>query len=54
VHRGHAWGEQNDPGELHNPWDDPAAQDNKRDVLLRFVHAEMAKALVPMPRLHAM
>lgn len=55
VHRGNPWGElydlERDPGEHRNLWDDPAAQDAKRDVLLRFVHAQMAKAPVPMPRL---
>jgi arylsulfatase A-like enzyme len=55
VHRGHTWGElydlETDPGEHRNLWDDPAAQETKRDLLLRFVHAEMAKAPVPMPRI---
>lgn len=57
THRGQTWGElydlETDPGELRNLWDDPAALETKRDVLLRMVHAQMAKAPVPMPRIHA-
>ena len=56
THRGQTWGElydlATDPGELRNLWDDPAAQEAKREVLLRMVHAQMAKAPVPMPRLY--
>jgi uncharacterized sulfatase len=40
-----------DPGEYINLWDNPEVQDLKRDLLLDFVHAEMAKAPLPMPRI---
>ena len=42
---------QEDPGELHNRWDDPAYADRKAAVLHRFVQAEMKKDVLPMPRL---
>lgn len=49
------WGElydlQEDPGEYRNLWDRPEYQDLKRDLLLQFLHAEMAKAPLPMPRI---
>jgi len=57
VHRGQTWGEmydlQEDPGELRNLWDDAQWQRTKQELLLKFVHAEMAKAPVPMPRIWA-
>jgi uncharacterized sulfatase len=55
VQRGHEWGElydlAGDPGETRNRWDDPAYALRKSELLLRMVHAEMAKAPVPMPRI---
>jgi len=42
---------QEDPGEYVNLWDHPEAQDLKRDLLLAFLHGEMAKAPLPMPRI---
>lgn len=55
VHYNQPYGElydlQEDPGELVNLWDDPGNQDLKQGLLLDFVHAEMAKALLPMPRI---
>ena len=39
-----------DPGELVNLWDDPEAAELKSGLLLRFLHGEMAKAPLPMPR----
>ncbi len=57
VHYGRAYGElydlQTDPGEFVNLWDLPEHQDLKRDLLLQFVYAEMAKAPLPMPRIAA-
>ncbi len=41
---------QDDPGEIRNRWDDPAAADLKSRLLLKFLHAEMGKEPVPMPR----
>ena len=55
VHFNQQYGElydlKEDPGEYINLWDDPASQDLKRDLLLDFIHAEMAKAPLPMPRI---
>jgi len=39
-----------DPGELHNRWDDPAYRAVKTDLLLKLLHAEMGKEPLPMPR----
>lgn len=55
VHFNQSYGElydlQEDPGEYKNLWDQPEAQDLKKDLLLKFVYAEMAKAPLPMPRI---
>ncbi len=55
VHYGQAYGElydlQDDPDEYVNLWDKPDRQDLKRDLLLAFLHGEMAKAPLPMPRI---
>jgi len=39
-----------DPGEIHNLWDDPAHQRLKEELLLKFLHAEMGKDPIWMPR----
>ncbi len=55
VHFNRTYGElydlEADPGEYVNLWDKPECQDLKRDLLLKFIHAEMAKAPLPMPRI---
>ena len=55
VHYNCEYGElydlEEDPGEYQNLWDDPDHQNLKTDLLLRFVHGEMAKAPLPMPRI---
>jgi uncharacterized sulfatase len=55
VHFNQSYGElydlQEDPGEYTNRWDDPAWQGLKRDLLLAFMHGEMAKSPLPMPRI---
>jgi arylsulfatase A-like enzyme len=55
VHYNRQYGElydlEKDPGEYVNLWDKPACQDLKRDLLLAFLHGEMAKAPLPMPRI---
>jgi len=55
VHYNQEYGElydlEEDPGEYLNLWDDPGSQDLKRDLLLDFIHAEMAKSPLPMPRI---
>lgn len=55
VHYNHEYGElydlEKDPGEYKNLWDEPEHQNLKRDILLKFVHGEMAKAPIPMPRI---
>lgn len=42
---------QDDPGEYVNMWDNPEHQALKQDLLLKFIHGEMAKAPLPMPRI---
>jgi len=39
-----------DPGELVNLWDAPQAQELKAELLLKFLHADMAIEAMPMPR----
>lgn len=55
VHFNRDYGElydlEQDPGEYVNLWDNPESRDLKRDLLLQFVHGEMAKAPLPMPRI---
>jgi len=55
VHFNQPYGElydlQEDPGEYINLWNKTAYQDLKRDLLLAFIHGEMAKAPLPMPRI---
>ena len=55
VHFNQPYGElydlQEDPGEIVNLWEDPQAAAIKSQLLLRFVHGEMAKAPLPMPRI---
>ena len=55
VHFNKPYGElydlQEDPGEYMNLWDKPAFQDLKCELLLAFLHGEMAKAPLPMPRI---
>jgi uncharacterized sulfatase len=41
---------QEDSGELKNLWDCPEHQELKRDLLLKYIHAELGKEPVPMPR----
>ena len=42
---------EKDPGEYRNLWDDPDQQELKAGLLLQFLHGEMAKARLPMPRI---
>lgn len=53
-HRDQSYGElfdlQQDPREVKNLWDCPKAARLKSDLLLRFLHADMAKNPLPMPR----
>jgi len=55
VHFNQDYGElydlENDPGEYENLWDKPECRDLKQNLLLRFIHGEMAKAPLPMPRI---
>ncbi|MFA7184732.1 MAG: sulfatase-like hydrolase/transferase [Victivallales bacterium] len=41
---------QSDPDETVNLWDKPEVQELKKDLLLKFMHAEMAKEPLHMPR----
>ncbi len=50
----HAYGElfdlQNDPGELHNLWNDPDNASLKTDLLREWLHVEMRREPTRMPR----
>ncbi len=54
VYRNFSEGElfdlKNDPGEFQNRFNDPAYADIKARLLQRFLQAEMAKEVLPMPR----
>jgi arylsulfatase A-like enzyme len=55
VYRGHDYGElfdlETDPEERRNLWDDPVAADAKREMLLRFVQAEIEREPTRLPRI---
>ena len=55
VYRDKPYGELfdllDDPDEFHNLWEAPEAAELKTDLLLRFLHAEMAKEPLLMPRI---
>ncbi len=55
LHYNMAYGEiydlENDPGEIINLWDKEDKQELKKDLLLKFMYAEMAKSPLPMPRI---
>jgi uncharacterized sulfatase len=42
---------QEDPGELVNLWEHPECQELKKDLLLKFLQADMAIEPMPMPRI---
>jgi len=42
---------QTDPGEVNNLWDDPASQELKQELMLKYIHAELGKEPMWMPRL---
>ena len=42
---------QDDPGELHNLWDDPRYRELREELLLKFLWAEFGKESVWMPRI---
>ncbi len=42
---------QEDPGEMINLWDKADKQELKKDLLLKFIHADMAIEAMPMPRI---
>ena len=42
---------EKDPGEYTNLWDSDGHQDLKRDLLLKFMYADMAIEPMPMPRI---
>ena len=41
---------QNDPNETRNLWGEPDFQELRKELLLKFLHAEMSKESLPMPR----
>lgn len=41
---------EQDPGEINNLWDAASAQELKKDLLLKLVHAELGKEPIWMPR----
>lgn len=42
---------QEDPGELHNLWDDANSQALKQELITKLLFAEMGKEPLPMPRI---
>ncbi len=42
---------ENDPGEVNNRWDDPASRPLKQQLLLKYIHAELGKEPMWMPRM---
>ena len=55
VYYGRDYGElfdlKQDPGEIHNLWDDPAHAGLKARLVMALLHAEMGKEPLPMPRI---
>ncbi len=55
VYRDQPYGElfdlRDDPGELHNRWDDPQCADVKAQMLHRFINAELVREPTRMPRI---
>lgn len=55
MYRDQPYGElfdlQEDPGEVNNLWDDPAAAEKKAEVLRRWVNAEIKREPTRMPRI---
>jgi uncharacterized sulfatase len=54
TYYGHDYGElfdlETDPGEIHNLWDSPDHQELKAELTRKFLHAEMGKQPLWMPR----
>ncbi len=54
VYRDHDYGElfdlEEDPGEIRNRWADPSYADLKRELLGRFMNAELLREPTRMPR----
>lgn len=54
VYFGREYGElfdlHNDPKEVHNLWDSPEAKDLKAEMMTKFLHAELGKEVITMPR----
>lgn len=42
---------EQDPGEINNLWNDPGSQMLKQDLLLKYIHAELGKEPMWMPRI---
>ena len=55
VYRNAEYGElfdlHDDPGEVRNRWNDPAYADRQRELLLRFVQADLQREPTRMPRI---
>ncbi|MFC1479238.1 sulfatase [Planctomycetota bacterium] len=55
VYYNQAYGElfdlEQDPEEIHNLWDSPEHQSLKQELLLKYIHAELGKEPLPMPRI---
>ena len=54
VYYGRTYGElfdlETDPGEINNLWADPCHKDLKSELLLKYIHAELGKEPIWMPR----
>jgi uncharacterized sulfatase len=42
---------QEDPGEIHNLWDEPEYAELKSELLLKYIWAELGEESMPMPRI---
>jgi len=55
VYYGRDYGElfdlEEDPGEIHNLWDDPAHARLKAELVMKLLQAELGKEPLPMPRI---
>ncbi len=55
IYYGRDYGElfdlEEDPGEIHNRWDDPDYADLKAELVMKLLQAELGKEPLPMPRI---
>ena len=42
---------EQDPGEIHNLWDDPDSQQLKTELLMKYIWADLGREEMWMPRI---